>query len=331
MHATSMPEVGDRRKMRDSAAPNENAAGVSRETEPRPGACGRDAGGMLCIDTSLLRGKQRLSQVELALLSYISDHPIEQGSRKTIAEACDCAPNSIPRAAKKLEARGIIERTNGGGSAHTAYKITRNPYVTTHNTEVTRNPEDTTPETSTLRAIDGVAQTETNTSAGVVTAVTGGRNMPPLEPPNNTNSLVEANHQPPEPSFEGGLGELFDADRSASKPRRQSKRRPKREKFYASEDTMPLEPNEAMSDYAAERHLLNGERAIQFGKFRRYHISNRTLIASLEQRWETWVDNWAKSNRPVSANGVPKGFRFAGVGADGHPRYVKDQRSNVYR
>lgn len=330
MHPTNMPEPQTPHKGRPGA---ENTAQASRATpaeEPRQGGCAVDAGAMHCIPVQYCRGKSGLSRVELALLAYIMDHPEEQGARAAIAEDCGCAPNSIPRAAKKLESMGLIERTPGGGSERTKYRLGRNMQVTTRNMEVTRNTEVTTVETSTLPATAGVPQTETNTTDGVVTEVTGGRNIPPLEPPNNITPLVEANYQPSEPSFEGGLGELFD-EPPAPKPRRASKRRPKREKFYASEDTMPAEPNEAMCEYAAERHLLNGERAIQFGKFRRYHITNRTLIASLEQRWETWVDNWAKSNRPVGANGAPKGLRFAGVGADGRARYVKDQRANVYR
>ena len=121
-----------------------------------------------------------------------------------------------------------------------------------------------------------------------------------------------------------------------AKPKRKSagtRRRPKREKFYASEETMPHEPNEAMAEYAAAKHLINGTRAEQFGKFRRWHIRQQTLIASLEGRWEPWVDNWAKDNpvRPSGAGTAPPGYTFAGIGPDGKPRYNKDHRTNVYR
>jgi hypothetical protein len=155
---------------------------------------------------------------------------------------------------------------------------------------------------------------------------------------NLNTSTSEINPETPELVVERGVGrDLFGAgETKPATPTRTkpasagTKRRPKREKFYASEATMLGAPNEAMCEYAAQRHLLNGERAIQFGKFRRYHIDNGTLIASIEQRWETWVDNWAKSNSP-RADGARKGVTFVGIGPDGHPRYVKNQRANVYR
>ncbi|MEG7603080.1 hypothetical protein, partial [Listeria monocytogenes] len=92
-----------------------------------------------------------------------------------------------------------------------------------------------------------------------------------------------------EPSFERGLGGLFaDAPPAPETPKAKkpqtAPRRPRREKFYATDESMPHEPNAAMCEYAASKHLVNGTREAEFGKFRRYHISERSLIKSLEMR-----------------------------------------------
>jgi len=81
---------------------------------------------------------------------------------------------------------------------------------------------------------------------------------------------------------------------------------------------MPREMTDEMAAYATSKGLYNGSRAEQYGKFCRYHIREGTLIKSIEGRWETWVDNWAKgtSKRPTAAVYTP-----AGVGEDGKPRY----------
>lgn len=150
-------------------------------------------------------------------------------------------------------------------------------------------------------------------------------------PPIRTTSSVEDNLPAPEPSVEGGLGDLFDPPAAPTKPKRGgTKRRPRQAKFYATDESMPAEPNDAMCEYAASKHLVNGTRESEFGKFRRYHIRERSLIKSIEQRWETWVDNWAERN-PKRPDGVQPGYKLAGFGADGKARYVKDHRTNVYR
>jgi predicted transcriptional regulator len=279
---------------------------------------------MSCIPSSLLRGKSGLSRVDLALLAYVMENP-EQGSRADIAEDCECAANSIPRSAKKLEQLGLLERVPGGGSKHTTYRLGRNMHVTTtRNTEVSRNNEVTTPETSKLRAASCVNETETTTRDMVVTQVTTPRNNPPLEPPNNTNSTVEDNHQPPEPSFEGGLGELFD-----DKPARKTKRRVKR---VATDETMPRQPTANMIAHAAKNDFFNGTVAAMFDAWRDWHIAAGSQIADYEASWRTWVGKRVEWRAKDAAKGaMPKGYKLAGVGADGKPRYVKDQRANVYR
>ena len=90
---------------------------------------------------------------------------------------------------------------------------------------------------------------------------------------------------------------------------------------------MPAEPNAEMGAYAAAKHLVNGTREAEYGKFRRYHIRAQTLISSLEQRWETWVDNWAKSN-PIPPSGGKPGYREIGLGPDGKMRYDTIRRSH---
>lgn len=325
--ATNMPVLPSDRKggdsFRSSCVPCEAA------TFPKPLAPSSEAEseGMHCIPSHLCRGKSGLSRVDLALLAYIMDHPETQGSRTEIAEECECAPNSVPRAAKRLEARELIERTPGGGSKGTVYRLGRNMQVTeARNTGGTRNTEDTTVVTSMLPAAACAEQTETTTTDGVVTAATGGRNIPPLEPPIRTTSNSETLSETPE--LRGVGGDLF--AKPATAKCKGTKRRPKRAKFYAAEDNMLAEPNEAMREYAASKGMINGTLAEQFGKFRRWHIRERTLIACIEQRWETWADNWGDRN-PKRSDGAPAGYKLAGVGADGKARYVKDQRTNVYR
>lgn len=290
----------------------------SQSTQQAAFQCPEQAQGMHCIPTELCYGPKALSRVQLALLAFVMDNPNSTATRSEIAVLCNCAANSIPRAAKQLEEMGHIQRQKGGGRAVTSY-------VSTRNMEVTRNAEVTAVETSELRATESAAEPETTTTPMVVTSGVRGRNMPPHTPLDITTTSSSSERE--ESSLDRGLGgELFEPP---AKPKRAT-RRPKREKFYASETTMLTEPNAAMSEYAASKHLINGTRAEQFGKFRRWHIRQQTLIASIEQRWETWVDNWAKDN-PVRGDGAPAGYKLAGYGADGEARYTKDQRTNVYR
>lgn len=317
---TNMAVFDLQRNIRDSFQSSETQPEDFTGNEARTAQCGRDAGQMLCIPTHLCRGQSGLSRVELALLSYILDNPEKQGSRAEIAEDCECAPNSVPRAAKRLEARGLIKRTHGGGSAATFYTaILRNLDDTqTRNMDVARNTEVATVETSTLRAADGATETETTTTDGVVTAVTGGRNMPPPHPPNNTTSISET---------EGGAGgEQF----ALSPPATKRVRRKQHPKFVATNETLPREITPEMGEIATDAKMINGTCADQFKQWRRYHIENETVMTFANRSWQTWVNNWAKRNQP-GPNGAPHGYTFIGMGDDGKPRYAKDQRTNVYR
>lgn len=289
-----------------SALPASHAEEMSPIQKPNQAAfqTQEQAGGMICISPALLRGKSGLSRVDLALYAYILDTPAEaQGSRAEIAEDCECAPNSVPRSAKKLEAMGLIARVKGGGAAHTKYQPTRNM-------EVTRNVEVTTAETSTLRAAFGVAPTETITTDMVVTSVTGGRNNPPLEPPIRTTS----NSEPSNTEFvvEGTGGDLF-----GGKPARKTRRKPK---IVATNETMPREPTAAMLKHAGENDFYNGNVERMFAKWRDFHIAKATPIADHEASWRTWVGNAVEFRERDEAKGKG-GLRVAGVGADGVTRY----------
>lgn len=305
-------------------------------SEPHPQAAYQQAGNsgeMHCIPTKFLRGDSGLSRVDIALLSYILDNPTEQGARAEIADACCCAPYSIPRSAKKLEAMQLIERVIAPGE-RTRYKAGRNLHVTTGDAEVTSAAHVTPVVTSELRANAGGSESETTTTTRVVTAETGGRNIPPLEPPNNTTSVEEGSKPSNTEDVvdRGPGGELFAlADEGKPQRRRQgTKRRPKRVAFGATEETMPQTPTPEAEKYALDKKLRNGTLAEQWAKFRRYHIREGSLIKSLEQRWETWVDNWARDNAP-KAGAAPKGYKFAGTGPDGKPIYNRDHSQNFYR
>lgn len=149
-------------------------------------------------------------------------------------------------------------------------------------------------------------------------------------PPIRTTSTLEDNLQPTEPSFDRGLGDLFEPEAKPKPKRAGTTRRPRQEKFYATEDSMPTEPNGPMGEYAASKHLVNGTRAVEFGKFRRYHIRERSLIKSLEQRWETWVDNWANRNPIAPEGAAPKGYKIE-IGPNGQKRFVQDLSQNFYK
>lgn len=295
-----------------------------------------------CIPTKFLRGNSGLTRVEIALLAYVMDHPGRALNRATLAEECDCAPNSIPRAARKLEALGLIEREAQPGKPM-IYGRGRNLDVTpSSNIHVSGNVDVTPPAPTRnvdVTPLDVVSTAPKQTTTHmVVTDVTGTRNIPPQTPLYNITpiSKVSSNLESPETSLERGLGRgLFGepAEAAAAKPNRAKAppKRRRREKFYATEASMPAEPNPAMLEYAAAKGMRNGTLAEQHSKFRRWHIREQTLIACIEQRWETWVDNWAKSN-PVRPSGeCPPGYKLGGIGPDGKQRYLKDQRNNVYR
>lgn len=333
-------------KMQDvSGMPPERQArmrarvGQSREMHPL------NCAAISCIPTKWLRGNSGLTRVEIALLAYVLEHPGCALNRSVLAEECGCAPNSIPRAAKKLEAMGLIERETQPGKPM-IYRAGRNLDVTppreTRNLDVTGNM-DVTPCAPTRNAnvttLDMVGSNpEQTTTPMVVTDVTTTRNIPPQTPLGRISFFL-SNSDREESSLEGGLGGgLFGAAPPAAAPtpaptsaKAKPKRRARREKFYAAEATMPAEPNPAMVEYAAAKGMRNGTLAEQHRKFRGWHIRAQTLIACLEQRWETWVDNWSRTNPMRPEGGAPAGYRLGGIGPDGKQRYLKIQTNNVYR
>lgn len=297
---------------------------VPRENEPRSQPAQGDSGGMQCIPTKYLRGKSGLSRVQIALLAYVLDNPTKQGSRAVIADECGCAANSVPRAAKKLEELGLIERTPGGGKDATTYRIGRNLRADTRNIEVTSNTEVTaTRNPDVSRNGEVTAEPETNAETQTRnTEVTATRNNPPLEPPStNTNSTSPV---------DGGVGEGAGFKLEADEPRqRKSRRKPKR---VATEASMPKTPSPAMLEKAAKEDFVNGSVQRMFDDWRNWHISKGTEIADYDASWRTWVDRRVDFRERDAAKAQTKpGMRFLGYGEDGKARYAKDQRTNVYR
>lgn len=284
---------------------------------------------LTAIPSKYCRGKSGLSRVELALLAYVIDHPEpwQQGSRSAIAEDCDCAPNSVPRAARRLIALELIKTVPGGGARNTIYRLGRNMEVTesidARNADVSRNVEGTTVETSKLRAANSEEQTETTTTDSVVTQVTGGRNIPPPHPPNNNLSSMSKREVPSEteePSLEGVQGEEFElAGDEPVKPKRA--RRKQHPKFVATDDTLPKQMLPAMTEIATERGLVNGTCELEFKQWRRYHIENQTVMMFVNRSWQTWVNNWAKNAKSGAAKRTD-GKRQIKLG-DGQIAYTK--------
>jgi len=266
---------------------------------------------MLCIPVQYCRGKSGLSRVELALLAYIMEHPVEQAPRSVIADECGCAANSIPRAAKKLEAIGLIKRAKGGGTRNTTYELTRNLHVA-------RNMEVTTADTSTLRAANSDAQTETTTRDMVVTQVTGGRNIAPPDPPIRTTSTSETLPETEEDVSTGGVGEFA---LESDEPKRKQRRK-------ATERSMPKKPTPAMLKHAAEKGFVNGTAQQMFDEWRDWHIARATEIACHEASWRTWVGKRVKWRGEAAAK---KSGYIKRTRSDGSVYYDRDHRQNHYR
>lgn len=310
-----MPSFSPARKMLCADFSPQNIHPIQPRLTPNRG----QDGGMHSIPVALCLGKSGLSRVDLALLAYVIQNPDRQGSRADIAAECDCAPNSIPRAAKKLEAMGLIERVPGRGTEHTRYSLGRNMDVSVapkrRNVDVARNIQDATASHTGYDHTASVPVSETTTTDMVVTSVTTGRNIPPQTPLDiyNSNTLSQDKALPEnlESGDRGGSGgaDLFGAE-APTKPAKGTKRRPKRDAFRASEETMPRQPSEVMVAFAKSKGMINGTIPEQYGRFRVWHIRKSTVIASLEQRWETWVNNWLDQGaRQVHAPKMRNGVR----------------------
>lgn len=322
---------------------------ISRETEPRPDESEGDADGMNCSAVAWALSQDVSSASASRLLIEIARHSVGGRCAATqiaLGSACKLSERQTRTLLASLVADKAIERTRQGGEgkgrAPDLYVLRgyvedcacEQPAISAASHEATGNDAHIAATGNGQSSPEAMEQPAIDDRKNLPVEATG--NSAPT-PPIRTTSAVEDNLQTPEPDVERGLGGgLFgDAPQESAPPKAKkpkgASRRPRREKFYATEEAMPAEPNAEMAAYAASKHLVNGTRAEQFGKFCRYHIRNRTLIASLEGRWETWVDNWAKSNPPRPDGAVPVGYKLAGIGADGKARYVKDHRTNVYR
>lgn len=334
---TYMHVSEENRNACDASSAAQNSFGNCSDFEPRREEGGGDACGMLCIPPSLLRGKSGLSRVDLALLAYIIENPEKQGSRTEIAEDCQCAANSVPRSAKKLEALGWIERAPGGGAQHTAYKLGRNLQVTTRNMEVTRNAEVTADRASdditrnvqvTLLHLVPSEPKQTATD-GVVTSLRGVVTSPPRPPYKNITLTLEDNLQTPEGDGDRGLGKeegfALDGD-EPKKPKRPSRAKIR---YRATEASLPSEPTAKMLAHAAKSGFVNGTVAAMFAKWRDHHISRATEIADCEASWRTWVAN-AVEFRKRDADKATPGLRKR-TAPDGSVYYDKDHSRNFYK
>lgn len=278
------------------------ARATDAESKPRPCCEGKQDEFMSCIPAKYCRGKSGLSRVELALLAYVIEHPEpwQQGSRSEIADDCECAANSVPRAARRLILLELIKTVPGGGARNTIYSLGRNMQVTesdnTRSADVTRNVEDTTSVTSELRAASSDAQTETTTTDMVVTTLRGGRNIPPPHPPINTSSNSEGNSEHTEPSLNRGPGDLF----GGAKPARKSRRKTK---SIATDQTMPKEPSARMLSDATNAGLVNGSRTDAFEAWRDWHIAKGSEIADHEASFRMWLRNGKKFAAAKTAKG----------------------------
>lgn len=315
---------------------------ISRETEPRPDEAEGDADGMNCSAVAWALAQDVSSASASRLLIEIARHSVGgrcAATQLALGGACKLSERQTRTLLALLVADKAIERTRQGGEgkgrAPDLYVL--RGYVEDRACEQPATSADSHKATGSGAHIAATGKGQFSPEATEQPAIDDRKNLPvgatgnsAPTPPIRTTSSVEDNLQAPEPRFEGGLGDLFEAPKVSAKPKAGTKRRPRQAKFYATDESMPAEPNAAMSEYAASKHLVNGTRESEFGKFRRYHIRERSLIKSLEQRWETWVDNWADRN-PKRPDGAQPGYKLAGFGADGKARYVKDHRTNVYR
>lgn len=268
------------------------------------------------------------------LLIEIARHSVGgvcQVSQAKLGAACSLSERQTRTLIASLVADGLIarERIGGAGKGRSPDRYTLVGYAETQPAEITESQEATGND---CRKILPVAEGQPEVSDRKRLPVGATGSAAPT-PPIRYNSTLRDNLQPTELAERGVQGgDLFEPApaQPAAKTKPVGKRQPRREKFYAAETTMPSEPSASMLAYAAKLHLLNGTCATEFIKFRHWHIEQRTLIANIDQRWQTWVNNWADKN-PTRRDGAPKGYKLAGVGADGKARYVKDHRTNVYR
>ena len=269
-------------------------------------------------------------------------------TQKALGEACKLSERQTRTLIASLIADGAIKRTRQGGTGAgraadvydlQGYSEAKQPAISAAS-QATGNERHlgATGEDCRLTVPDGGQPAISDRKKLPVGATGNGTPIPPIDITPISQKEVVLNSEREESSLERGLGSglfgeaaLSDVAPPATPTSAKPKRRPRRAKFYATDEAMPAEPNPEMLAYAAEKGMRNGTLAEQHGKFRRWHIRERTLIACLEQRWETWADNWARSNPVRPEGGAPPGYRLGGIGPDGKQRYLKIQTNNVYR
>ena len=264
----------------------------------------------------------RLSRTDLAMLGYLLDNPAPAAKRAEIAKEIGCAPNSVPRAALKLETYGYIERVIVAGE-RTAYRVTtRNSTVTTTSDVTTRNVDVTTAVTAKEHATSGASTPETNTSDSGVTAALRVVTAPPTTPYKNKTPTEDAvlNPETPELGGEGGLGEEGFALAPFADPAADSgARKPP----PATDANMPREMTARMRWDATQKGFKNGSGEEQFRKWRERNIAKGTRIKDHEQSFRNWC---GKANEFRGRNAQ----HADGRRADAQPRYRNGIRPNPY-
>lgn len=97
---------------------------------------------------------------------------------------------------------------------------------------------------------------------------------------------------------------------------------------------LPSEMTERMRFDAAKMGFKNGSGEEQFRKWREWHSAKRKTVINFEQSFRNWLkkalefkgrrQQYREADKPSVGR---KGFRLAGYGPDGQPRYIRDHRA----
>lgn len=265
--------------------------------EPRSSLVAGDAEEMNCANLYDAAGDKRLSNLDFRLLALFSRGYAVVPTRREFAEMAGCSMSSVPRAARKLEGLGYIERAKSdpkGKAAPTRYGIY----------EDTRIVEDTVAQDTAQDVVAVEPKRQQSAASRIVEDTVSA--PPPTTPSKNKTPLPLEKEE-----------EVCFALNGDNAPKRRSRRKPK---LVATDETMPREPTRKMLEHAAENKFYNGTVERMFAKWRDHHISRGTEIADYEASWRTWVSN-AIDFRDRDEAKATRGAKPAGVGPDGLMRY----------
>lgn len=253
---------------------------------------------------------KRLSHLDTRILGLLLCAEGPAPKRADIAAICDCHPNSVSRAAKKLAELGYLVRQprREEGNQPTRYAI---PEVTsTCNPEVTSSMGVTSLVTAELRprpqVVTDAGDTTSSRNPEVTTLVTAS----PHTPLNTTNPLSGDSSCSTELDLTGGVGDL--PARKERKPRQPRKRDAV---FVANENDFPTEPPEIWVTMAAAAGMINGTVAHEWGRYRNWHLDKGKSVLSPRVSIGNWLDRWRKGGSPqyhedVGVRVLPDGRRY---------------------